>query len=109
MHIVRTSSRGRERLTKSVRLCGGWGVKVKCTYIIHARNRKKNRALTTTISFIREEVNDNNADNDFYVILTSCTTDISYNSCAQNAVQNKIVTPYSKRVIVSHMSGIMYL
>jgi hypothetical protein len=46
----------------------GWGVKVKRTYIIHARKRKNNRALTTKISLIRGEVNDNNADNDFYVI-----------------------------------------
>jgi hypothetical protein len=44
------------------------GIKVKCTYIIHARNRKNNRALITTITFVREELNDNNADNDFYVI-----------------------------------------
>jgi hypothetical protein len=36
--------------------------------IIDARNRKNNRALTTTISFIREEVNDNNDENDFYDI-----------------------------------------
>jgi hypothetical protein len=30
-------------------------------------NRKNNRALTPTISFIGEEVNDNNVENDFYV------------------------------------------
>jgi hypothetical protein len=37
MQIERTSSMGREGLTKNVRLWGGWGgVKVKCTYIIHA-------------------------------------------------------------------------
>ncbi len=64
------------------------------------------RALTTRISFIREEVNDNKADNDFYVIdFSTYTTDISYNFCVHNVFLKKIVTPYSKRVIVSHMSG----
>ncbi len=29
--------------------------------------------------------------------------------CARNAVLKKIVTPYTKRVVVSHMSGIMDL
>jgi hypothetical protein len=47
---------------ESARLLGG--VKV----IIDARNKKNNRALTTKISFIREEVNDNNDENDFYDI-----------------------------------------
>ncbi len=72
-------------------------------YVHYSCNRKNNRALTTTISFIREEVNDNNADNDFYVIdFATYTTDISYNFCVHNTVLKEIVISYSKRVIVSH-------
>ncbi len=47
------------------------GYGLKSNVCIHARNMKNSRALTTTISFIREEVNDNNEENDFCFIKNS--------------------------------------